>query len=327
MSGDTHNQPNSLKGNKRQAKKTLNWFTLGVCFFLSILLWFIVSLSKSYQIRISYPVKFIDIPESAAVNYRKKESLDLLIKASGFNLLLHQWFKPLDTLPISLLEQNDRNYIVTNRNLKSISHILPYSMEAIESKPDTLFFALDLKSRKKVPIINRVKFTYQDSYFPLEEPKFTPDSVWILGTPELLGKIKNWKTQSLEFSDISATFSSDIDLDTLSDISIQPTKVKCYLPVAEFTEGKVTVPIEIVNLPSKKKIRLNPDHITLKYLVPLSAYEKVSKDSFRVWIDVKKIKSGQRMIVPKLSQKPSIVQDVHLEPGQVGFVITQPHVR
>lgn len=303
-------------------KPSVNWVTWTICFVLAVILWFIVSLGKNYQVKLRYPVRFTDAPPEISLILKKHEYLDLQVKANGFNHLLNYLYDPLDTLELSLSENRANTYYITNRNLKSISQALPYTLEATEAKPDTLFFAFDAKGKKRVPVINQVKVNYDGSWLPLGDAVLRPDSVTLLGNPDDLKKIKSWRTSKHTFEKISRNIEEWVSLDTAEHIIVQPASVLFSQKAAEFTQGSKTLKVQVYNVPGRKKIRLNPDTVHISWLVPMSRFEESNEALFEVGVDFSRLRADQQYVIPKLKTAPDYVRNITIHPERIRFVIT-----
>jgi len=319
---DTEKTPESPLMPDFRKKPKFQWVTLSICFLLAVAFWFFVSLSKVQIVNLKYPVTFTDASPEISLLLKKQEVLDLQVKANGFNMLLTYFLSPVDTLVLSLAGTGDKTYFLPNRNLKQISQVLPYNLEAVEAKPDTLFFVIQTKGRKRVPVLNRVKYEFQDSWLALGKPEIKPDSVTLLGKPEILDKIKSWPTQPLSLTKLTTGVDTWISLDTSHAIVVQPPNVRYTLKGAEYTQANKTVPIRMTNVPGKKKIRMNPNEVKLSFLVPMNRYEEINDESFSIEVDFSKIRSEQQYIIPTIKVAPDFVRDIRMKPDRIRFVIT-----
>jgi hypothetical protein len=315
-------QENSINRPEFKSRKGINWGTLSLCLFVAIILWLFVSLSKVYQVNLTMPVRFTDAPPEISLVIKKSESVSLQVKANGFNLMMHYLLKPIDTLELSLSENRDKPFYLTNRNLKNISQSLPYTLEAVDAKPDTLFFLFDSKGKKRVPVQSQVKINWEGSWLPTSTMEMIPDSVTLYGSEADLKKVKRWKTQSLQFDNIQGTFDTWVALDTVRNIIPQPQKIRLIQKSSEFTQARKTVKVQVQNLPGKKKIRLMPDTVQIAYLVPMHQFEEAEEATFTVDVDFSRLRQDQEFVIPRIRQKPEFVKNVTISPERIRFVIT-----
>lgn len=305
-----------------RSSQGLNWMTLSLCLLFAIILWFLVTLSKTHQVTIRYPVRFIDAPPEISLVLKKSETLALQVKANGFNLMMNYFFSPIDTLELSLSDNRDKSFYLTNRNLKSISQNLPYTLEAIDAKPDTLFYLFDSKGKKRVPIVSRAIIQWEGSIMPISAPEIIPDSVTLYGSEEELKKIKYWQTEPKTFESVSGNLDEILLLDTARNIIAQPQKVRYLQKSAEFTQSARTLKVSVQNVPGKKRIRLIPDTVRISYLVPMDKYKEAEDAAFSVEVDFSRLRQDQEYVIPKIRQRPDFVKDITITPERIRFVIT-----
>ena len=72
-------------------KKRLRFFSFFVA--LSFLFWIITKLSNTYSSSVEFDVNFVDIPPLIVLNQNFEAKLKVDITASGFELLIYQFFK------------------------------------------------------------------------------------------------------------------------------------------------------------------------------------------------------------------------------------------
>ena len=93
------------------------------------------------------------------------------------------------------------------------------------------------------------------------------------------------------------------------------------LKVAEFSQGKFTLPIEVINLPPDLDIKLVSPNVTVSYDVSVNDFSEISKDSFRVICDYSKRNKEENFMLPILEKMPPNIQNVVFEPKKIDFLI------
>ena len=93
------------------------------------------------------------------------------------------------------------------------------------------------------------------------------------------------------------------------------------MKVEPYTEGSVTVPVNVVNN-GMKQITLVPDLVTVNYHVPLSIYSKIHPEQFEASVDFSGSIAINKLKV-KISRKPVEVSNINVSPAEVDFFIKQ----
>src|ERR1700750_3425788 len=98
----------SKNSNRTTAKEGIRLnrrvFTFFICVLISIFFWLLMSLSKEYTITVSFPVNYVNLPTDKIISNHLPETIDIEIKATGFNLLFYKIKQQRETV---LLDIND----------------------------------------------------------------------------------------------------------------------------------------------------------------------------------------------------------------------------
>ena len=112
-------------------------------------------------------------------------------------------------------------------------------------------------------------------------------------------------------------------VDSISnDVKIEANKVQFKIEVSKFTEGIVTLPITIVNVPEHIKINYFPKQLTVKYATTIDNFNSISEEDFKIECDYKNSKN-KSYLIPKIVTKPNNIKNVRLQEQQIEFIITQ----
>ncbi|HIC32894.1 MAG TPA: hypothetical protein EYO76_13345 [Flavobacteriaceae bacterium] len=105
-------------------------------------------------------------------------------------------------------------------------------------------------------------------------------------------------------------------------MKVESNMVQFHLEVSKFTEGVVTLPVTIVNVPEGIKINYFPKQITVKYATAINDFNSISNEDFKVECDYANSKN-KSYLIPKIVAKPKNVKNIRLQEQQIEFIITQ----
>jgi YbbR domain-containing protein len=99
-------------------------------------------------------------------------------------------------------------------------------------------------------------------------------------------------------------------------------KVTLTIPVEQFTEAEIKVPVKIINLPDSIDIKIFPDVVTVRYLVAISDFKRLAEEPFEVFLDIGNtdLKSSEKIPV-EIRNVPSFIRSVSITPSRVDFLI------
>jgi hypothetical protein len=145
---DTRSKP--VKRKSRSVNSTVVSFSFFL--FLSFIFWYLNSLSKVGEAEISYPVKFLNIPNERSIADEHSLKLNFYIKGPGysiFKLKVLQKKSPvvIDISKVSCVKipgsTGPDYFILTSGLTRNLAAQLRSECEITAIKPDTLFFSLN----------------------------------------------------------------------------------------------------------------------------------------------------------------------------------------
>ena len=74
---------------------------------------------------------------------------------------------------------------------------------------------------------------------------------------------------------------------------------------------------------SKKKLRLFPDKVKIKYIVSLTDYNIIKENSFKVNIDTADISASNNFLPIYLTDYPNNTKIISIEPKEVEYIIIE----
>lgn len=126
--------------------------------------------------------------------------------------------------------------------------------------PDTLFFTFDDIVRKKVPVIPVLDIRYARQFQLSGEISCIPDSVTVSGPGAVIDTFRVVRTRPEKLTDVDQTVEETLLLEEVPNVRFSHRRVSVRIPVEQFTESSVQVPIHAEGV---------PDSITLKVFLPV----------------------------------------------------------
>ncbi|WP_205589263.1 YbbR-like domain-containing protein [Mesonia aquimarina] len=302
-------------------RKNLKAFSFFLVF--AVFIWLIVQFSKDYEQTISVPLILENSPKDKLVE-KKQEVLRFSVQENGFSLAWLKLFNSsikvdLENLPAS---KSNLLYIIPQQK-DSIKQILNIKTNNIRFLEDTIAIPFLQKSTKKIAVKSSIKVSYAPGYSSQKPLAILPDSIKISGSIKNIDTISEIFTEELNLKNIKADQKGSVALDTttISQVSFYRTKVDYTLDVEKFTEGRVEVPIEVINNPENTDISIFPKKVVVIFSVSLKDFELISKNDFSVICDFSEIEKEQNFIIPKLIKQPKFISDARLNINKVQFII------
>ncbi|HEV7230239.1 MAG TPA: CdaR family protein [Bacteroidia bacterium] len=313
--------------NKQKFNRKATVFAICLC--IASFFWVITTLSMPFPSLLKFPVKYVNLPKDKLISNNLPDSLELDIKASGFEILRCRMKQHLDPIVIDASSYRPHKnsgyyFITTNTKLDNISRQIGNGLKILSIIPDTIFLNFSRKASKIVPVKANVELSFRKEYQQSDSIVIFPKEIRISGSPALLDKVKELHTQDVVLKDLdkSVTLRKAVLINSeFKQLELASDSVSIKVPVAKFTEGEVSVALEMLHVPPGTSLKVFPDKIKITYLVSFDSFEKVKPEMFRAVIDYAKLEEGSTKIKVDMVRVPTFIRSVMLNPDRVEYIV------
>jgi YbbR domain-containing protein len=295
-----------------------------VCLALALGAWLFLSLSNRYVYQVRTAMRFIDFPQNKAFHSLQSDTVKLKIEGTGWQLLFSRLRISPQSVDINLRQLSKQNFISLTDQLAGINRQFASSQKVIDMEPDTLYFDFSPREIKKIPIRLIYDIQFVKQYGISGKIRLNPSYVTVTGPVKELALIDSWVTDTLKIKDAKSNISSRIALKKLSkaNVNIYPSKTDVQIPINEFTEKSIDVPISVLNNSDFSNVKLIPDRVKVTFMVALSNYAKIDRTYFEAAVDLDNWRTKRYKQLPvKLTRFPDFWKLLRLEPQNVDFII------
>lgn len=309
-------------------KKRLSVFIVSI--LLSIFLWFILKLSKTYETQIVYPLKFSELEQNKIINANNDSNLVITIQTTGFKLLTLKYMNVLTPVEIDVSKgltkcPNKANtyFFITEPLQERIETQFEKRLEIIDIYPDSLFFEIKNLRTKKVPIKFNHSIEIGNQYQIYDNFTLTPDSILISGDKRTLDTVKFIETETIiidnpEIKEVKANIASK---HFKQQLKFQTKPILVRFSIEKFTENTLQLPVKVVNAPQNLFVKCFPESVTVRFLLAIKDFSLIKSDAFTVEVDYKSIEPDQNTLKPVIMSFPDKVRIQSMEPELVEFII------
>ncbi len=296
------------------------------CLAMAVITWIFFSLSDKYPYRVKSVINYKNLPQNKAFYPLQTDTAELQVEGSGWQLLFTRLRLKPQEIKIDLSKLEKRNFVVIKEQLAEINEQLFSTQRIISVKPDTLYFDFTSRKVKRVPVILVSNLKFKSQFNLPSSIILKPDYVTVSGPSDQLLRIQEWYTDTLKANNLNAETVANITLKNpqMANISIFPARVEARIPVEEFTEKQMVIPIKVLNNTSFYNVKLIPATVSIKFLVALTDYEKFNEDDFQAVVDLdlwKKDKANQLPV--KIVRKPPFCTIISVYPQQIDFLLSK----
>jgi YbbR domain-containing protein len=294
------------------------------CMILAMFAWMIITLSNPYNYSVKEILSFRNAPQKRAFHSLQSDTVNVTVRGNGWQMLLSKMNEEGKTIKVDLSTLDSEAYVVLSSQLYHINAEKAVNNEIIGFSPDTLYFDFSNRSVRRVPVrlIKSVKYQQQftQSGFSIIKPAY----VTISGPSNVIEKITEWRTDSLVLKNVGEDVKTAVNLETPAEgnISIYPKTVQVTIPVEEYTEKTMDIPVSLANNSKFFNVKIFPQKVKVTFTTSLNRYADISDDLFEAQanLDLWRL-YGYSTLPVKITHMPAFCKIVNVEPHNIDFIV------
>lgn len=297
-------------------------------FFLicSSLFWFIITLNKTYELTVSLPIEYKNIPPEIEFSTELPDSFSVKLKDKGTSMITYQ-YKKFDPVVINYNDyptSNNKSLTVSTANVfdKFVKKQINQSSIIIDYYPDEIVIEKTHLESKKVKVNPILNINLDKQFFQCDDIKLTPDSVVIYGNKETLDSINSIDTEKFTSEKLKDTLNTYLYIKAPEHCKVNPSKIKVTVPVEFYTQSNINIPIRVKNLPNNIVVKTIPNELNIRFLVGLSKYKEIRPSDFILSLDyevLRKSDSDSETVI--LESYPAHIVQPYLKNDKVKWLI------
>ena len=294
--------------------------------FLSGTFWLLMALNETYEREIEIPVQLVDIPKNVVLTSDTTTNVRVTVRDKGFSLLAYLYGNKTHTIKMKFnacAKKTGVGVVSSSELQKMIFRQLFNSSQIVSVKPDKFEYFFNYGLKKKVPVRLNGRIIPGQSYY-LSRTYFTPDSIEIYASREMLDSIKYVNTELLNIKNLTDTLVRHVSLHKIKGVKYVPDKVKISICPDILTEEKFDVPIVAINMPEGKVLRTFPSRVTVTFTVGASLFRTIRPEGFKVVADYNEMTaSPSEKCNIYLRSVPHGVRNARISVNQVDYLIEE----
>ncbi|MFD2162625.1 YbbR-like domain-containing protein [Paradesertivirga mongoliensis] len=295
------------------------------CLLIAVFCWLFFALSNDYEYKVNSRLNYINPPLNKAYHPLQEDTVTLKLRGTGWQLLFSKLKLKPRIVNVNLKPLNISNYVTISSQLSEINLQFESNQKVVSAFPDTLFFDFTRRITKRVPVRLLYKFSFIKPFGISGPIHLEPSTVIVTGAAEDLKDINFWTTDSLSLKDIDGSVNAHVSFQKghKNNVDVYPKMVKVEVPVDEFTEKVIEIPIEIENNPGRD-VKLVPERARITLLTSLSNYSKIDRESLKVNVDLDNwMKNKYSQLPLRIIKFPPFCKLVKTEPQIVDFLVKE----
>lgn len=294
------------------------------CLVLAAIAWLLTSLSNNYNYKVKRLLIYNNAPQKRAFRPLQSDTVDVTVQGTGWDMLFARLHPVDQRVTVDLHTLEARNFIALNAQLDQINQRKETDQKIIDFDPDTLYFDFTNRSTKKVPVKLQYHIGYQPQYMQSGNILIKPAYVTLSGPSNVISKVNSWNTDSLKAEDVNELVSAKVNLQPVheANLSVYPKTVQVQVPVDEFTEKTVEIPVKLTGNPNYYDVKIFPQKVRVTFTTSLNRYAEIDEDFFEAVADLNLWSQRNYTVLPvQLTRFPAYCKIIKIQPQNIDFIV------
>lgn len=302
---------------------------------LSGLFWLTNVLDDYYEREFTIDLRLAGIPKNVVLTGEVDSVVKVVVRDKGYVIGSYMFrgdFRPLFFDFETCNKGSNNGEILVSEIQRLVQQQLYSSSKIVSVKANNLTYSYNYGQHKKVPIRLQGMAIPAEGYY-LSRVQFTPDSVTIYATKKVLDSIQYVSTERVEVLNFSEMQQQEVKIAKIKNAKPLPYRVKMQLYPDILTEEYVEVPIQAINVPTDKTMRIFPGKIKVRFAVGAQRLRSMPKNietrelqpiGFKVIVDYNEIlKTKAEKCHVYIQATPNGVRNAHPMINVVDYLIEQ----
>lgn len=310
---------------RQQWKEALIFF----CFILlSLGFWLLQSLQQEYEIEIEIPVRYKNVPPDISFTETPPEWVTVKVKDKGSVLLNYAFgrtFVPIEANMKTDKQPKAGELVISKKEIESdIKKQLIATTLLIGFEPQQIDVPYSKRIKKEIPVVFYGTIQTDAGFKVSDDITINPHHVNVYASDLVLDTLKEIRTIFTEIKKGNKTIDRTVQLQQVEGATVEPTSVSLNIPIEEYTEKTLEIPVICKDLPPHYTLRTFPSVVKVSCNVPLSRFKDISADEFAVYIAFDDLSQNVSGTLPlELAKKPSWVDVATITPDKIEFILEQ----
>jgi YbbR domain-containing protein len=310
-----------IKLSATERRRVSAFFT---CLVLAVFAWIFTVLSNTYSYTVKEVLNFKNTPQKRAFHSLQSDTVNATINGSGWQMVFSKLHNEVNSISVDLRSLEYKSYVVLSSQLNQINSKKEIEQQITSFNPDTLYFDFSNRKVKRVPIQLVTFVNYKHQFSQSGNITLNPAYVIINGPASVIDKIKSWKSDTLKLDSVGETINTRLTLEAVKEgnVSVFPKNVEVTIPVDEYTEKMLEIPVKLLNNHDYDDVKIFPQKVKVTFTTSLSRYAQTDEDFFEATVDIDLWrKQGYKVLPVVIFKSPAYSKIVKIEPRNIDFIV------
>lgn len=253
-------------------ERSLDLFLFYICWLSAS--GFSRAIQQEYEIDIKIPVKYKNVPPDISFTETPPEAITVKVKDKGSVLLNYSFGRSFAPIEANMKAQPEKagKLVISRKDIESdIKKHLIATTSLLSFEPQYIDAAYSKRIKKEIPAVFEGTVQTNAGFKVSGDISITPRNISVYASDVVLDTLKEIKTVYTEIKKGNKTVTRTIQLEKIDGATLEPTSVTITVPIEEYTEKTLEIPVVCTNLPRHYTLRTFPSVVKVSCSVPFHA--------------------------------------------------------
>lgn len=298
------------------------------CFvLLSFGFWLLQSLQQEYETDMSIPIRYNNVPDDIIFTNKVPQAISIRIKDKGSALLnytIGQKFRSITVDMTGVSKESgkfviDKKFIEAEIQKQVLATTTLYSID-----PQSITLRFGMRKDREFPVVFQGNIQTEKGFLVSSDIQISPSHITVYASDSILNSIQEIKTVYTEIKNGKKNITRVVGLQPIEGTNFETNNVSVTIPIEEYTEKTLLIPVNITGVPANYKIRTFPQEVEVACNIPISRFKELTEDMFAIEIPYTQLEENvSGTIDVQVSKKPDWVRYCHVSPAKIEFLLEQ----
>ncbi len=299
------------------------------CIALSAGFWLLNALTKSYDVSVSIPVAYANLPNDVVIVNQLPEALTCNVNGEGFSLIGADPMEDGDSFRVDLSSvqwtgsmSRFKTAFPTRGVVRVVQEAFGTDVRILRMSQDSIGIIAERLDKRTLAVQPIIQPQFSEEYTYKVSPSWNPTSLEVTGPTSVLSGRDTLYTIPIAIDSLEGPQQVEVVLDKPhASVRMETHAVSLSYELERVTQKVVSVPIRLVNVPKHLQVQVYPRDVQVTLTCGLSKFESLGATSVVAKVDCSQVeKRPARLSVRVSSRKPGV--DVRLiDPQRVEYIL------
>lgn len=294
------------------------------CLVIAVCAWLFLAFSNPFDYVTKKVIRFKNVPLKRSFHSLQSDTIDVKVKGTGWQMLSSKLRPENNVITVDLSSLEVESYVALQGQLPRINREQPANNPIVAFEPDTLYFDFSDRSIRRVPVKLLSSLSFEKQFSQSDKVIIKPSYVTVSGPSNRVNNMKFWLTDSVRLKQVNQTTNLTVNVKAPDEgnLTIYPKTVQVTIPVNEFTEKTVQIPVKLINNNQYYNIKIIPQRVKVTFTTSLDRYQDMGADLFEAQVDVGLWQKYNYTSLPvTVTRMPPYCKIAKIEPRNIDFIV------